>query len=197
MKSKEEIEQLAEKHYTQITLSQRTAFKLGYTQCQEDSKDKKYTEEDMYWVINMSIGFRDNGKTYSDIDNEFQKFKQTLQVVKKQELVRRLMEKTVKLSKYALLYIDSSLRAAMFDSSDSMGDEDKYRNKFDALVDDKFEIEDYIFKFHLDEYVKSIKEIAEEDGYDEGDITDWEEHLENIPGCIPIPYEKIKHLLNK
>ena len=38
MKSKEEIEQLAEKHYTQITLSQRTAFKLGYTQCQEDMK---------------------------------------------------------------------------------------------------------------------------------------------------------------
>ena len=36
MKTKEEIEQLAEKHYTQITLSQRTAFKLGYTQCQED-----------------------------------------------------------------------------------------------------------------------------------------------------------------
>lgn len=39
-------------------------------------KDKKYTEEDMYWVINMSIGLRDSGKTYSDIDNEFQKFKQ-------------------------------------------------------------------------------------------------------------------------
>ena len=36
MKSKEEIEQLAEKHYTQITLSQRTAFKFGYTQCQKD-----------------------------------------------------------------------------------------------------------------------------------------------------------------
>lgn len=36
MKTQEEIEKLAEKHYTQITLSQRTAFKLGYTQCQED-----------------------------------------------------------------------------------------------------------------------------------------------------------------
>jgi hypothetical protein len=36
MKSKEEIEQLAENHYSQITLSQRTAFKFGYIQCQED-----------------------------------------------------------------------------------------------------------------------------------------------------------------
>ena len=43
MKTKEEIEQLAEKHYTQITLSQRTAFKLGYNQCQEDmAKDVEY-----------------------------------------------------------------------------------------------------------------------------------------------------------
>ena len=40
MKSKEEIEKLAEKHYTQITLSQRTAFKLGYTQCQQDMADE-------------------------------------------------------------------------------------------------------------------------------------------------------------
>ena len=47
MKTKEEIEQLAEKHYTQITLSQRTAFKLGYTQCQKDMADKKYTEDDI------------------------------------------------------------------------------------------------------------------------------------------------------
>lgn len=41
MKTKEEIEKLAEKHYTQITLSQRTAFKLGYTQCQEDMGDER------------------------------------------------------------------------------------------------------------------------------------------------------------
>ncbi len=47
MKSKEEIEQLAEKNYTQITLSQRTAFVFGYTQCQEDMDDKKYTLDDM------------------------------------------------------------------------------------------------------------------------------------------------------
>ena len=54
MKSKEEIEQLAEKHYTQITLSQRTAFKLGYTKCQEDMADKKYTEEDIINIVNKS-----------------------------------------------------------------------------------------------------------------------------------------------
>ena len=107
------------------------------------------------------------------------------------------MKQTEKLSKYALLYIESSLRAAMFDSSDSMKDEEKYKNKFDAIVDDEFEIEDYILKFHLDEYIKSIKEVVEEDGYEEGDITDWEDYLENIPGCIPIPYEKIKDKLDQ
>jgi hypothetical protein len=55
MKSKEEIEQLAEKHYTQITLSQRTAFKLGYTQCQEDMVDKKYTEEDLLHAFREGV----------------------------------------------------------------------------------------------------------------------------------------------
>jgi len=72
MKTKEEIEQLAEKHYTQITLSQRTAFKLGYNQYQEDMDDeildelekfaieyeksmadKRYTEEDIYKAIDF------------------------------------------------------------------------------------------------------------------------------------------------
>jgi hypothetical protein len=60
MKTKEEIEQLAEKHYTQITLSQRTAFKLGYTQCQEDMADMKYTEEDVINIVNKS---RETGLT--------------------------------------------------------------------------------------------------------------------------------------
>ncbi len=47
MKTQKEIEQLAEKYYSQITLSQRTAFKFGYTQCQEDMIDevKKAYEE--------------------------------------------------------------------------------------------------------------------------------------------------------
>jgi hypothetical protein len=54
MKTKEEIEQLAEQLYPispnpeQIIEGfERVAFKKGYTQCQEDMADKKYTEEDM------------------------------------------------------------------------------------------------------------------------------------------------------
>jgi hypothetical protein len=39
MKNKEEIEKSAETYYTEITLSQRTAFKLGYFQCYEDMKE--------------------------------------------------------------------------------------------------------------------------------------------------------------
>jgi hypothetical protein len=44
MKTQQEIEQLAEKHYTQITLLQRTAFKLGYSQCQKDMLEFLETE---------------------------------------------------------------------------------------------------------------------------------------------------------
>ena len=76
MKTQEEIEQLAEKHYTQITLSQRTAFKLGYTQCQEDMADKKYTEEDMIGFLDWSLGMEVvemlcNNKTKQEIFQEY------------------------------------------------------------------------------------------------------------------------------
>jgi hypothetical protein len=56
MKTKEEIEQLAEKSADKsfnkgngIELYKATerGYILGYTQCQEDMVDKKYTEEDM------------------------------------------------------------------------------------------------------------------------------------------------------
>ena len=53
MKTQEEIEQLAESAYPikddmyADLWSENNAFKKGYTKCQEDNKDKKYTEEDM------------------------------------------------------------------------------------------------------------------------------------------------------
>jgi hypothetical protein len=64
MKSKEEIEQLAEKEYREYPNNpidkedwyynkdnnchrKRKAFVKGYTQCQQDMADKKYTEEDL------------------------------------------------------------------------------------------------------------------------------------------------------
>ena len=64
MKTQEEIEQLAEKHYTQITLSQRTAFKLGYNQCQEDMTDKKYTEDDLKKAMNYASQITNNKMKY-------------------------------------------------------------------------------------------------------------------------------------
>ena len=55
MKTEEEIEQLAEQKYPQgrtlnvdyISASERSAYKKGYTQCQEDNSDKKYTESQL------------------------------------------------------------------------------------------------------------------------------------------------------
>lgn len=101
------------------------------------------------------------------------------------------MKSSIKLSKYALDYISNHIAAAIHDCSDSMEDEKKYKNKFDAVADDKFDIHDYIEKYHLEDYVKKLKEIATE--YDS--VENWEEYLNNTPGCLTFSYEKIKHLL--
>ncbi len=51
MKTKEEIEQLADEWLTETPIKEwggvENGFVIGYTQCQEDNKDKKYTEEDL------------------------------------------------------------------------------------------------------------------------------------------------------
>ena len=46
MKTKEEIEQLAAREYWNSNTESRSFIK-GYTQCQEDMADKKYTEDDI------------------------------------------------------------------------------------------------------------------------------------------------------
>ena len=50
MKTKEEIEQLAAREYWRNNVERRS-FIIGYTQCQEDMADKKYTKEDMLKAI--------------------------------------------------------------------------------------------------------------------------------------------------
>jgi hypothetical protein len=88
MKSKEEIEQLA-KEYSDIgkeagfTRKEYTleniAYKKGYTQCQEDMADKKYTKEDMRecWntlmiahALNKPVFFEDYINSLNKQDNE-------------------------------------------------------------------------------------------------------------------------------
>lgn len=61
MKTPKEIEQLADKKYPQgktlnvdyISASKRSAYIKGYTQCQEDMADKKYTEEDIRKAVRI------------------------------------------------------------------------------------------------------------------------------------------------
>lgn len=51
MKTKEEIEQLADEWLAETPIKEwggvENGFVIGYTKCQEDNKDKKYTEEDL------------------------------------------------------------------------------------------------------------------------------------------------------
>ena len=68
MKTQEEIEQLAEQLYPKpfnpdsiLQLKgYREAYTKGYTQCQEDMANKKYTEEDVINIVNKS---RETGLT--------------------------------------------------------------------------------------------------------------------------------------
>jgi len=61
MKTKEEIEQLAEQLYPKpfnpdsiLQLKgYREAYTKGYTKCQEDMADKKYTEEDLHTILRL------------------------------------------------------------------------------------------------------------------------------------------------
>lgn len=81
MKSKEEIEQLAEQKYPQgrtlnvdyISASERSAYKKGYTQCQEDMADtSKVTRFEVIdtngrvyqkWNCNVELSYQDDGRT--------------------------------------------------------------------------------------------------------------------------------------
>ena len=67
MKTKEEIEQLAFKSYGDTLL--KGSFIHGYTQCQEDMADKKYTEEDMYncWQTAFTDAMNIREKDYKPI----------------------------------------------------------------------------------------------------------------------------------
>ena len=58
MKTQEEIEQLARKCDTPY--NGYFGYIKGYTQCQEDMADKKYTEEDVINIVNKS---RETGLT--------------------------------------------------------------------------------------------------------------------------------------
>ncbi len=86
MKTKEEIEQLAESEYgTEIgsirgsnpydlEKDRKNGFIKGYTQCQEDNKDKKYTEEDMLKSFWAGVDCEaDNGKNFEQFINSLNK----------------------------------------------------------------------------------------------------------------------------
>ena len=63
MKTKEEIELLAAREYWRNNVERRS-FIIGYTQCQQDMSDKKYTEEDMFefakWLLKINFNYTSN-----------------------------------------------------------------------------------------------------------------------------------------
>lgn len=78
MKTKEEIEQLAEKFSFGCSADDAHAsyfaFIQGYTQCQEDMADKKYTEEDMLKAFYAGVDCEFGGAP--SFDQWIKKYKQ-------------------------------------------------------------------------------------------------------------------------
>jgi hypothetical protein len=99
MKTKEEIEQLAENIYREFPNNpidkedwhynkdnnchrKRKAFIKGYTQCQEQMADKKYTEEDMLFAfVHGGTKFEEN----KDADTLAKNFKELINSLNKQD----------------------------------------------------------------------------------------------------------------
>jgi|688.fasta_scaffold01065_80 hypothetical protein len=88
MKTKQEIEKLADE-YSEIgkeaglTFKEHTleniVFINGYTQCQEDNKDKKYSEKDIIWAIQEAYG---HGRDEAD-DILYQQVEESIRVILK------------------------------------------------------------------------------------------------------------------
>jgi len=55
MKTKEEIEKLVDEIYGEYSGYHKASFVNGYTQCQEDMADKKYTEEDLRQAMIVAL----------------------------------------------------------------------------------------------------------------------------------------------
>jgi len=84
MKTKEEIKQLAQEvHYVSQyhgldangCFNQYQGFIKGYTKCQEDMADKKYTKEDLENAFNSGRGYGvpDNIKDFNSFINSLNK----------------------------------------------------------------------------------------------------------------------------
>ena len=86
MKTKEEIKQLAETEYGtemgsirgsnpyDLEADRKNGFIKGYTQCQEDNKDKKYTEEDLKLAFETGRNFQLTGEdNFNELLNSLNK----------------------------------------------------------------------------------------------------------------------------
>ena len=73
MKTQEEIEQLAEQYWDKQPYNE-DAYVIGYTQCQKDMADKKYTKEDMLKSFWAGVDCEaDNGKNFEQFINSLNK----------------------------------------------------------------------------------------------------------------------------
>ncbi len=81
MKTQEEIEKLAEQYWAKQPYNE-DAYVVGYTQCQEDNADKKYTEEAMLLAyVSGGTRFEEN----KDANKLSENFKELISLLNKQD----------------------------------------------------------------------------------------------------------------
>ena len=81
MKTQEEIEKLAEQYWSKQPYNE-DAYVVGYTQCQKDMADKKYTEEAMLFAfVHGGTKFEEN----KDASILHKNFKELINSLNKQD----------------------------------------------------------------------------------------------------------------
>lgn len=76
MKTQEEIDEVYKKLYLSLDDSPHYhTWVKGYTQCQEDMTDKKYTEEDLITAVNQTINACNEAQkeSYGDLEIDVDK----------------------------------------------------------------------------------------------------------------------------
>lgn len=94
------------------------------------------------------------------------------------------MKQSKKLDKYALEYLRPVLYDRLYDCCDSMRESDAIANRFNGACDDKYEIDKYVHAFHLNKYIETIMEVANENG-NEVTKDNWQEFLNSRPTEFP------------
>lgn len=87
-----------------------------------------------------------------------------------------------------------ALMYAVYDCCDSMHEAERLEDRFNAYVDDKVSIQEYVKKNLRLEFLAQCVNVLKEGGYDRNE---WREQFESTPSELPIPFAEVEADLEK